>query len=245
MNAIVLAAGLGSRLRPYTDTMPKALVPVAGKPMLEHLLLKLKDEGFTNIVVNIHYLGEQIVDFLKARQNFGLHITISDERGFLLDTGGGIRRASAYFCDGSPVLVHNVDVFSNICLRELMQQAVNENDDALLVVSRRDSSRMLYFDEGLRLKGWQNLKTGETKPVDEEFSPQTCTPLAFDGIHVMSAPLLSLMQRDFDGAFPLIPFYLSAAKTSLIKGFLPPADFRWVDAGKPQALDEAASIVAL
>lgn len=110
MNALIVAAGLGTRLRPLTDTMPKALVPVAGRPMLEHQILKLKAAGFDHIVINVHHFGEQIIDYVKAN-DFGLRIDISDERSLLLDTGGAVRQASRFFTDGLPVLIHNVDIF--------------------------------------------------------------------------------------------------------------------------------------
>ena len=116
MNAIILAAGLGTRLRPLTDNTPKALVEVGGKTMLEHQILKLKKAGFNNIVINIHYFGEQIIEFLERNNNFGLNIKISDERDLLLDTGGGIAKAGKMFDNDSPILVHNVDIFTNLDL---------------------------------------------------------------------------------------------------------------------------------
>jgi len=120
MKAMIFAAGLGSRLKPLTDTMPKALVPVAGRPMLEHVILKLKASGFTEIVINIHHFGEQIIDFLKANNDFGLTLHISDERDLLLDTGGGIRKARRFFENSDePFLVHNVDILSDMNLKEL------------------------------------------------------------------------------------------------------------------------------
>ena len=119
MKAMIFAAGLGTRLKPLTDHMPKALVPVAGRPMLEHVILKLKEAGFTELVINIHHFGEQIIDFLKANQNFGLTIHISDERDRLLDTGGGIKKAATFFTGTEPFLVHNVDILSNADLKEV------------------------------------------------------------------------------------------------------------------------------
>ena len=117
MKAMIFAAGLGTRLKPLTDHMPKALVPVAGRPMLEHVILKLKEAGFTELVINIHHFGEQIIDFLKANQNFGLTIHISDERDMLLDTGGGIKKAATFFTGTESFLVHNVDILSNADLK--------------------------------------------------------------------------------------------------------------------------------
>ncbi len=143
---MIFAAGLGSRLKPLTDTMPKALVPVAGRPMLEHVILKLKASGFTEIVINIHHFGEQIIDFLKANDNFGLTIHISDEREQLLDTGGGVRKACTFFeHSDEPFLVHNVDILSDVDLKELYDYHLQNGSVATLLVSRRKTSRYLLL----------------------------------------------------------------------------------------------------
>src|SRR5574344_733937 len=144
MKAMIFAAGLGTRLRPLTNTMPKALVPVAGKPMLEHVITKLKSSGFDDITINIHHLGQQIIDFLKAHDNFGVTIHISDEREKLLDTGGGIKKARAFLGnDEAPFLVHNVDILSNIDLKDFYQHHLTNECTATTLVSRRQSSRYL------------------------------------------------------------------------------------------------------
>ena len=150
MNAIILAAGLGTRLRPLTDDRPKALVEVGGASMLQHLICKMKRAGFTHIVVNVHYMGEQIIDFLQRNDSFGIRIDVSDERDLLLDTGGGIARALRFFDNEKPVLVHNVDVISNINLGKIYSLACE--CDTLLLVQQRNSSRMLYFNENMALK---------------------------------------------------------------------------------------------
>lgn len=240
MNAIILAAGLGTRLRPLTDDCPKALVQVAGRPMLEWQILKLKDAGFENIVVNVHYLGRQIVDFLSRMNNFGLNIMVSDERDLLLDTGGGIARAGRMFDNDAPVLVHNVDVFTDIDLGRVYRDAWQY--DAMLVVQRRCSSRMLYFDDDMRLRGWMNKKTGETKSSFEGFVPENYGEYAFSGVHVFGKRALQAMGSG-DRAFPLIPFYLSAAVELDIRGVLFPEQASWVDAGTPKSLVEAERIV--
>jgi len=165
MKAMIFAAGLGSRLKPLTDTMPKALVPVAGRPMLEHVILKLKAFGFTEIVINIHHFGEQILEFLKVNDNFGLTIHISDERDVLLDTGGGIRKASSFFENSDePFLVHNVDILSNVDLKELYDYHLQTDGLATLLVSQRKTSRYLLLDAEKRLCGWINKDTGQVKP---------------------------------------------------------------------------------
>ena len=127
MKAMIFAAGLGTRLKPITDILPKALVPIAGKPLLEHVILKLKAVGFDEIIVNIHHFPNQIIEFLKANNNFGIRIEVSDERDELLDTGGGIRKAARFFDDGKPFLVHNVDILSNVDLKALYHQHIRNN----------------------------------------------------------------------------------------------------------------------
>ena len=166
---MIFAAGLGSRLKPLTDSMPKALVPIAGRPMLEHVILKLKASGFTEIVINIHHFGEQILDFLKANDNFGLTIHISDEREQLLDTGGGVRKACTFFeHSDEPFLVHNVDILSDVDLKELYDYHLQNGSVATLLASRRKTSRYLLFDTDRRLCGWINKDTGQVKPEDRK-----------------------------------------------------------------------------
>ena len=156
MKALIFAAGLGTRLKPLTDTMPKALVKVGGKPMLEHVILHLKEQGFCDIIINIHYLGEQIIDFLKANHNFGINICISDERSEVLETGGGILKAADFLEDDEPFLVHNSDILTNIDLRGLYQQHIENKADATLLVGQRDTSRYLIFNHEDTLCGWIN-----------------------------------------------------------------------------------------
>ena len=160
--AMIFAAGLGTRLRPLTDTMPKALVRVGGEPLLHRVVMNLKKAGFERIVINVHHFAEQIVDYLKTNDNFGLDIRISDESDALLDTGGGIRKAAPLFDPSSPILIHNVDILHNVDLAKLYDTAAD--NDATLLVSRRDTSRYLIFNEEMRLNGWINIKTGEVKP---------------------------------------------------------------------------------
>ena len=165
MKAMIFAAGLGSRLKPLTDTMPKAMVPIAGRPMLEHVILKLKAAGFTEIVINIHHFGDQILDFLKANGNFGLTIHISDERELLLDTGGGVRKARPFFENSDePFLIHNVDILSDVNLKELYDYHLQSGAVATLLASRRKTSRYLLFDMDKRLCGWINKDTEQVKP---------------------------------------------------------------------------------
>lgn len=240
MKALIFAAGLGTRLKPITDNLPKALVPIAGKPLLEHVILKLKAAGYDEIIVNIHHFPDQIIDFLKEKNYFGIRIEVSDERNELLDTGGGIRKAAWFFDDGKPFLVHNVDILSNVDLAELNNQHIRNNTLATLVVSRRDTFRYLLFNEEMRLNGWINEKTGETKPANLDQSI-SYNKLAFSGIQVLSPMVFELMEKQ-TLKFPVIDFYLSNAASQVINGFVP-ADFKMLDVGKLNVLDEAEKFV--
>ena len=240
MKAMIFAAGLGTRLRPLTDNLPKALIPIAGKPLLEHLILKLKTAGFDEIIVNVHHFPEQIIDFLIKNNNFGIRIEVSDESDELLDTGGGIRKAAWFFDDGKPFLVHNVDIFSNIDLTSLFLNHLKTNSLATLVVSHRDTFRYLLFNQNLRLHGWINEKTGETKPAGI-LKISNFEKLAFAGIQVLSSDIFDLMQKR-EPKFPIMDFYLSNAFTQKISGFIP-QNFKMMDVGKLNVLGEAESFV--
>ena len=240
MKAMIFAAGLGTRLKPITDSLPKALVPIAGKPVLEHVIMKLKASGFDEIIVNVHHFPDQIIDFLKANDNFGIRIEVSDERDELLDTGGGIRKAGWFFDDGKPFLVHNVDILSNVDLSALYNQHLRSNSMGTLVVSQRDTCRYLLFDDNLRLKGWINEKTAEIKPANLT-KPELFTKFAFSGIQVLSPQVFELMEK-LKPKFPIMDFYLNNAATQIINGFVP-ADFKMLDVGKLNVLDEAENFV--
>lgn len=192
---MIFAAGLGTRLKPLTDHMPKALVPVAGRPMLEHVILKLKAAGFNELVINIHHFGEQILDFLRANQNFGLTIHISDERDCLLDTGGGIRKAEPFFRGNEPFLIHNVDILSDTDLKALYEYHRQSGNDATLLASRRKTIRYLLFDDEKRLCGWINKDTLQTKPEGFAYNPEHHHEYAFSGIHVISPSLFHYMDE--------------------------------------------------
>ncbi|MBQ8712790.1 MAG: NTP transferase domain-containing protein, partial [Prevotella sp.] len=188
--AMIFAAGLGTRLKPLTDTMPKALVRVGEQPLLWHVVQKLKAAGYERIVVNVHHFAQQIVDYLEANNNFGLDIRISDETSALLETGGGIRKARPLFDPQSPVLIHNVDILSNLSLEAL------GGDSSTLVVSQRTTKRYLQFDDDMQLVGWKNVETGEVRGREGR-------SLAFSGIHVITPQLLALMDS-WPERFPIM-----------------------------------------
>lgn len=236
MKAMIFAAGLGTRLRPLTDNMPKALVPVAGKPMLQHVIERMKAAGFNEITINIHHFGEQIIDFVQANQQFGITIHISDERNELLDTGGGIKKARPFLDGDEPFLVHNADILTDVNLRKLYQHHLTNNADATLLVSQRNTSRYLLFDDENRLKGWINKTTGEVKPQGFSYNENELSELAFGGIHVISPRLFHLLESEqWQGKFSIIPFYLSICRKARIQGFSTEG-YQWFDIGKPDTL---------
>lgn len=221
---MIFAAGLGTRLKPLTDTMPKALVRVGEKPLLWHVLTKLRAAGFERIVINVHHFAQQIVDYIGANQSFGLDIRFSDETGGLLETGGGIKKALPLFNPSEPILIHNVDILSNLDLGALPLDA------PLLVVSRRQTKRYLQFDDSMRLVGWKNVETGEVKGREAQ-------SMAFSGIHVFH-PSLAPLLANWPDRFPIMDFYLKACSDHLIRGYEAP-NLRLLDVGKLDTLEAA------
>lgn len=237
---MIFAAGLGTRLKPLTDHMPKALVPVAGKPMLEHVIEKLKASGFDEIVINIHHFGEQIIDFLKEKDNFGIRIWISDETEELLDTGGGIKKASAHFDE--PFLVHNADILSNVDLKAMYDFHLTSGNDATLLVSPRKTTRYLIFDEKNRLQGWVNKDTLQTKPEGFVYRPEVQKEYAFGGIHIISPTLFYYMGDQWTGKFSIMDFYLQTCHEAQSGGYIK-EDLRLIDIGKPDTLAKAEEFI--
>jgi len=235
MNCLIFAAGLGTRLKPLTDTMPKAMVPVAGKPLIEHLLRKVAAAGFDKAVVNVHHFADQIIDFVSSR-DFGLKVAISDERNALLETGGGIKKAQSLLDTDQPFLAHNVDILSNLDLRQFCQMH-RSSDLATLLVSRRATSRYLLFDDQRRLVGWTNVQTGEVRSPYPNLDVQRCEKLAFSGIHTISPAIFPLMEA-WQGRFSIIDFYLSVCASQTIRGVEVPHT-KILDVGKIDALHEA------
>ncbi len=217
MKALIFSAGLGTRLKPLTDTMPKALVLVAGKPLLQHAILRLKDAGVDDIIVNIHHFPDQIIDFVHSNNNFGVKVSFSDERDMLLDTGGGIKKTASFFNDEKPFFAYNVDILSNLDLQAIYKAHLQSKSLATLFVSKRESSRYLLFDDSY-LVGWLNTKTGETKPEGKIIDPSLFSCFAFNGIHVISPQIFPLM-KDWPERFSIIDFYLSVSQQHNIQKF--------------------------
>ncbi|MBI1936714.1 MAG: nucleotidyltransferase family protein [Ignavibacteriales bacterium] len=234
MRAFILAAGLGTRLQPLTNNKPKALVEINGTPLLEIVITKLINSGFDQIIINVHHFAEQITSFLNSRNNFGIEIKISDESGMLLDTGGGLKNAAWFFDDSQPFLVHNVDVLTNIDLRELYNFHLQTKSLATLAVQKRNSSRYFLFDEEKNLCGWQNIKTTETKITRDSIGK--LEQFAFSGIHIADPAVLKMMPEE--KVFSLVDFYLSIAKENRITYFAH-SNSLFIDLGKKENLIEA------
>jgi NDP-sugar pyrophosphorylase family protein len=239
MKAMILAAGLGSRLRPLTDERPKALAEVAGRTLLEITLSRLRAFGVREVIINVHHLAQMIIDYLEANNNFGMHIEVSREE-ILLDTGGGLKKAASFFLGESldePFLLHNVDILSTIDLGCMMHFHAENKALATLAVQNRQTSRYLLFDAQLQLCGRQT--GGDAQSVRSAPEAQA---LAFCGIHVISPRLLTLMTEE--GAFSIITSYLHlAARGEKILAFR--ADqYYWRDVGTPEDLRQAALEVA-
>ena len=240
MKAMIFAAGLGTRLKPLTDHMPKALVPVAGKPMLEHVIRKLIAAGCDEIVINVHHFADQIIDFVKANNQFGITIHISDETEMLLDTGGGIKKASSYFHE--PFLIHNVDILSNVDLKSLYEYHLTSGNDATLLVSPRKTVRYLLFDKENRLCGWVNKDTLQTKPEGFVYQPEVQQEYAFSGIHIVSPSLFNYMDENWTGKFPIMDFYLQTCQEAKLGGYAK-EDLQLIDIGKPETLAVAEDFI--
>ncbi len=247
MKALILAAGLGTRLRPLTDHMPKALVPVAGEPLLHHTICTLRAAGVTSITVNVHHHAEQIVRYLSTH-HYDLPIHISDESHCLLNTGGAIRHAARWLCDADkandePVLVHNVDILSNADLPALLKAHQDNHAQATLLVSERTSTRqLLVHPDTHRLCGWMHLETHEVRPHGSQALTEHCLQRAFGGIHILSPQLIRDMQS-WPEAFSIIDFYLEKCASQPLFCH-EQTQLSLLDVGKTGALEAAATFLA-
>lgn len=248
--AMILAAGMGTRLKPITDHTPKALVSVGGKPLLDRLILRLREQGYQRFVVNVHHLADQIEQHVKDEDSYGVRVLISDERQELLETGGALKKAAPLFDDETPILIHNVDILDNVDYDWFARQH-EPDEDAVLLVSRRKTKRYLIFDNAMRLMGWTNVETGEVKSPYPWLRSLPSTAVegqegrfhlfAFSGIHSFSPRLFPLMER-FPDRFSIIDFYLSVCHRSRIYGCIKD-DLQVLDVGKLDALDKAETFL--
>ncbi|MBF1480825.1 MAG: nucleotidyltransferase family protein [Prevotella pallens] len=260
MQSMIFAAGLGTRLKPLTDRIPKALVRVGGKPLIEYVLKNLVAAGSKRIVVNVHHFANQIIEYLQ-QNDFGVDIRVSDETELLLDTGGGIKNAAPFFNTSEPVLIHNVDILSNVDLRALYNYAceaeIEQKVDAVLLVSLRKTKRYLIFNKDMRLVGWTNVDTGEVKSPYETLHELTFTQpydnnnvtneqygytlFAFSGIHVIGNKVFEAMD-ECSAKFPIMDFYLQYAKDLHFVGKVK-NNLKLMDVGKLDTLAEADAFV--
>lgn len=236
MRAMLFSAGLGSRLRPYTDNCPKALVEIDGCSLLEINLGRLVACGFEEVVINIHHYGEQIINFLGQRKDWGIRILLSDERMQLLDTGGGLLKARPLL-DGQPFLIHNVDILSDIDLAALYDYHQAGAQTATLAVRERSSSRQLLFDAQLELCGWEHSERAERK---WRHGGREVRPLAYSGIAVLSPDIFSYMPRQAGAVFSIIDTLLSVDRAERVIGY-PHTEGYWLDVGKPAAIATASA----
>ena len=252
---MIFAAGLGTRLKPLTDTLPKALVPLAGKTLLQWQIEKLKAAGIRDIVVNIHHFPDMIINYLEDNDNFGCNIQVSDERDMLLETGGGLRKAEEKFrslgvqefrSSNEGILICNVDILSNIDIPTLLQ-AYNPNEMGVVVVSERETQRYLLFNDENRLCGWTNIATGEVRgPIADYQSPIANRQLAFSGMQVLSPRIFDCMDevvKQKGEKFSLIDLYLSIAEKEILRAYIP-ENYRMMDVGKINQLSEAESFAS-
>lgn len=233
MKAMIFAAGIGSRLKPYTDSKPKALIEVNGKPLLTHAIEYLRSFGINDIVINVHHFGQQIVEFC-TNNNFGVNITISDETNELLDTGGGLKKASTFFSGIDPIVILNADILTNINIDKMLNEHIKERNIATLAVRNRLSSRKLIFNQYEELVGWKNISTSETIEVSD--INEHAKEYAFSGLQIVSP---KLFQHFPDvNKFSIIKLYLEIAKYQKIGAYVQ-SDGYWFDVGTNEKLREA------
>ena len=238
MKAMIFAAGLGTRLKPLTDNKPKALVEINGKTLLELAIRKLISSGLNEIIINVHHFADQVIDFLKQNKNFNINIQISDEREMLLDTGGGLKKASWFFDDGKPFLVYNVDILTDLDLKKFYEAHLKSGAMATLAVRARNTSRYFLFDNNNRLCGWENISTGEKKIRIR--GNGELKRLAFSGIQVLSPEIFQYIKQD--GKFSIIDVYLDLMAEHKMIGFEHSLS-NWIDVGRLENFSEAEKLV--
>lgn len=233
---MLFAAGLGTRLKPFTDHHPKALALVNDKTLLEHTILYLQRYGIYDVVVNVHHFADQIITALETNNGYGSRYQISDERDEVLETGGGLKKAAHHFADEQAFVVMNVDVLTNLPLDRMIAAHKESGAMATLAVMQRESSRQLLFDDSMQLCGWLNTKTEERKIVRDK---NTLKPFAFSGVHILSPAILDM---PFQGKFSIIDVYLHFAATQTVLGYDHTGGI-FLDVGKPESLQQASALL--
>ncbi|MCM1520261.1 MAG: nucleotidyltransferase family protein [Lachnoclostridium sp.] len=241
MKAVIFAAGLGTRLRPLTDNTPKALVEVAGQPMLKRVIEKLKASGVDYFIINVHHFADKIKSYLEENSNFGVKIIVSDESDHLLETGGGLLKIRELLdTDNEPFIVHNSDILTDFDITEMLSRHHDRKNDVTLMVNDRNSSRKLLFDHDLRLRAWTNLITGEIRPQGVDISAMSA--LSFGGVHIINPerfyPLLASYTSE--SKFSITPFYVDRFNELKINAYIPvDANYGWFDIGTIEKLRNA------
>ena len=234
---MILAAGLGTRLKPWTDAHPKALALVNGKPLLQRNVEYLQTFGITEVIVNVHHFSDQIISAIESHKGWGSNITISDESDVVLETGGGLKKAEWFFNDGDFVLM-NADILTDLDLQEMIASHQANSALATLAVTDRETSRYFLFDNNRSLCGWKNIKTGETRIRKESGNYHQ---KAFSGIHLISPSIFPLITRQ--GKFSMVDVYLDLAAEHKIKAF-DHTHSRFIDVGKPESVVQAEALFA-
>lgn len=237
MEAMIFAAGLGTRLKPLTNNTPKAMVKVNGLPLIGHAILNLKQQGVNQVTINVHHFAKQITDYIKAENNFNIQINISDETDQLLDTGGGLKKAQHFFSGRQPIIVCNVDIITNLNISKMLEVHNSSKAIATLAIRNRSTSRYFLFNRNRNLVGWKNMKTGEVKMSRNAAEPQ---PIAFSGFQIIAPELLNHIHQV--GKFSIVKTYLEVAKSRKIKGYLHDTDY-WIDVGKHDTLKQANHLI--
>lgn len=237
-HAMILAAGLGSRLKPWTDNHPKALAIINGKSLLQHNIEYLQQFSICNVIVNVHHFADEIIETIKANEGWGSNLTISDEREQVLETGGGLQKAAWFFAAEKNFVLMNVDVLTDMPLQQMISFHVQQNALATLATTNRETSRYFLFDANNTLCGWRNVKTGKEIINAQSLSKQegSLTQKAFSGIHVISTKIFSLIKQQ--GKFSMVDVYLDLAKEHAIYSFDHSA-FKFIDVGKPESIAQA------
>jgi NDP-sugar pyrophosphorylase family protein len=238
MKAMILAAGLGTRLKPFTDKHPKALAEVNGKTLLQRNIEYLQSFGIKNVIVNVHHFAQQIIDTIEKNNGWKSNISISDETDQVLETGGGLKRAEWFFAGEENFVLMNVDILTDMKLNEMIAFHKKEKPLATLAVTNRETSRYFLFDENENLRGWENVKTGEIKIAGRN---ESLSQKAFSGIHVINSKIFSLMKQE--GKFSIVDVYLNLLKDNIIKGFDHSAS-KLIDVGKPENILKAEKMFA-
>jgi NDP-sugar pyrophosphorylase family protein len=232
---MILAAGLGTRFKPWTDKHPKALAKVNGKSLLQWNIEYLQKYNIREVVVNVHHFADQIIDAVKENKGWGSHVIISDETDAVLETGGGLKKASRYLQDENFVVI-NVDILTDLNLADMLHYHLQLMPLATLAVTNRTTSRFFLFDHFHNLCGWRNIKTGEEK-ISRASADHT--PKAFSGIHIIHPRIFSLINQQ--GKFSMVDVYLDLAKSEIIKGF-DHTGSKFIDVGKPDAVVAAEAL---